>query len=95
MPSSDTKSAAPDMGVGCGALLGWDVKLYEMSCVVFAKSAAQARWLAVKGWRDAGYGGRRQWPTVSARRNPRYDGFYRKTEGRCWTPEYVRDLTAA
>lgn len=86
------QKVSPD-AVGSGDLLGWDVTLDDNSCIVFAKNAAQARWRAVKGWRDAGIGGRRQWPTVSARRNPRYDSFYRKAEGRCWTPQYVRDVT--
>lgn len=78
--------------VGTTALLGFDVTVYDMACIVFAKNAAQAKWRAVKGWRDAGYGGKRQWPCVSARRNPRYDNFPHKDQGRCWTPEYVRDL---
>ena len=74
------------------ALLAFDVTIEEYSSVVFAANAAQARWRAVKIWRDVGLGGRREWPSVRASRNPRLDGFSRKEESRCWDPEYVRSV---
>lgn len=75
----------------CSAV-AFEVTVYEMSCVAFAKNAAQARWLAVKGWRNAGMGGRREWPNVSARRAPQFDKFPLRDSrpGQCWTPDYVR-----
>jgi len=91
-PASESPEVVTSKGIGSSALLGFDVTVYEMSCIVFAKNAAQAKWRAVKGWRDAGYGGKRQWPSVSARRNPRWDSFPHKDQSRCWIPEYVRDL---
>lgn len=52
---------------------------YRVTCggydaVTFATSEAQARFNAVHAFREAGYGGRREWPSgVGARRAPQFD----------------------
>jgi len=37
-------------------LLAWTVEINAMSCVVFAATKDKAKWIAVKGYWDAGYG---------------------------------------
>ncbi len=72
------------------------VTVYKMECIVFANSNAQARWFAVKGWRDAGFGPRRgSWPECSAKRVPHLDKFphAQTPRARCWVPEYVEAIT--
>lgn len=46
---------------------------------VFAETAAKARWIAMRGYRDAGYdaGVRMDWNEVSSTRKPEYDDRYR------------------
>jgi hypothetical protein len=77
-------------------LAAYRVTIYDLSCIVFAETNKQARWFAVKGWRDAGMGPRRgSWPECSARRVESYDKFpHAETpRERCWVEEYVRDIT--
>lgn len=32
--------------------------------IVFATTASKAKWIAVRGWREAGYGSGLRWPTT-------------------------------
>jgi hypothetical protein len=74
-------------------LVAWEVEINDMSAIVFAATAPKARWLAVKGYREAGYGSRREWPSVKAKRVERYDrSVLRSHEQKCWTPSYVEDM---
>lgn len=80
-------------GVTATELVAFDVEIYSLHCIVFAANAGKARWIAVKGYRDAGYGHRRQWPYPRAHRVPRYDrNPLKDRESRCWSPEYVEAM---
>ncbi len=72
--------------------LAWFVEVDSMTCVVFAATAAKAKWIAVKGYRDAGYGNRGTWPPTSVGRRERYDKSpLRHQKPRPWTEDYVQD----
>lgn len=75
------------------ALLAFEVEIHSLTCVVFAATPAKARWLAVKGYWEAGYGRRGTWPRPVASRRPAFDSCSLKDRGpRAWAPEYVREL---
>lgn len=63
------------MGEALPERMAWRVRLNDFcGVIIFAKSGAQARWIAVREWRDAGYGARKEWPTsLIARRAESYD----------------------
>ena len=66
------------------------VEINDMACIVFATTPAKARWIAVKGYRDAGYGRRGEWPRPTAKRIPLHDGcLLRHKNEQPWTEEYV------
>lgn len=74
-------------------LVAWEVVIYDLRAIVFATTAPKARWLAVKGYREAGYGRRGAWPSVRAMRAERYDrSVLRSGEQKCWTESYVEDM---
>lgn len=73
-------------------LLAFEVEIQGMRVVVFAWTAAKARWLAVKDYRAAGYGTRGDWPRPESHRLPEYDDHSLKLQGpHCWAPSYVRE----
>lgn len=73
--------------------VAWEVVIYDVRCIVFAKTKASARMRCVRAYWDA-YG-RNGFPTVSAVvRRPRWDKFPRKDDPqRTWCPQYVEDIT--
>jgi hypothetical protein len=52
--------------------VAFEVELNEAICVVFAATAAKARWIAVRSYWDAN-GRRRTWPAVKSKRAPHLD----------------------
>lgn len=72
-------------------MLAWEVEIYDKRCIVFAATKAKARWIAVKGYWDAGYGrGRGDWPRAVAGRAERFDrSALRHKNAQPWTEEYV------
>lgn len=73
-------------------LLAFEVEIDAMRCVVFAATRAKAQWLAVKGYRAAGYGTDGSWPRAKASRAPRYDRSPLRERGpKCWAPGHVED----
>ena len=72
----------------------WGVEIYEMTTYVFATTKAKAQWIAVRGYREAGFGRSGQWPPARAFRAPRYDACTLKDQpGRCWGEDYVMENT--
>ena len=71
------------------------VNVDGLDAIVFAATRAKAKWQAVKGYRDAGYGAHKSWPNVRAVRIPKYDGsFLKNGPHSCWEREYVeRSIT--
>ena len=51
----------------------WEVEIEGMSCFVFATTFAKAKWIAVRSYREAGYGSDGRWPYVTAVRRERHD----------------------
>ena len=74
-------------------LLAFDVRIDDMHCICFAMSAPKARWMAVHGYWDAGFGRRGLWPRAVATRKPEYDNspIRKMGKGKCWVPEYVEN----
>lgn len=72
----------------------YDVEINSMHCVVFAETAPKARWMAVKGYRAAGYGTNGLWPRPVSHRLPKYDNnpLADRENGSCWSPDYVEDM---
>lgn len=68
-------------------LLAWDVELNDMHCIVFAETAAKARWTAVRAYWEAYE--KRGWPSVHAVRRPFLDTFPNKQPRKAYCPEYV------
>jgi len=76
-------------------LLAWSVEIDSMSCIVFAATRSKAQWIAVKGYRDAGFGRPGEWPRAKAVRAERYDASALRDQGpRGWTEEYVSGYTS-
>ena len=72
--------------------LAFEVWIGSDHCIVFATTPAKARWIAVKGYREAGYNSRGDWPNPVAKRAPRYDKSRLREEGqKCFAPDYVED----
>jgi len=72
--------------------VAWFVEVDSMTCIVFATTVAKAKWVAVNGYRNAGYGRRGTWPPVSVGRASRFDSSpLRFKEPRPWTEDYVLD----
>lgn len=71
--------------------VAWEVEVNDHRCIVFATTAPKARWIAVKGWREAGYGRKGEWPSVSAGRRPYLDSRLGGAiqAGRAYSEEYV------
>lgn len=73
--------------------LAWSVEIDTMNAIVFAETAPKARWIAVKAYREAGYGLRGSWPSCCARRCERHDNsVLRDRPQQAWTPSYVEDM---
>lgn len=71
--------------------LAYEVEINSLSCVVFAETPAKARWIAVKGYWEAGYGRKGLWPRPKASRVPWLDNSpLRDRERKAWCPEYAR-----
>ena len=71
--------------------LAWKVEINYMTCIVFTTTAPKARYIAVKGYWEAGYGSRKVWPRAVAWREPRYDKsmLNGREPGRCYGVECV------
>lgn len=54
-------------------LLAYHIVIDDHDCFVFAETAAKARWIAVRGYWEAGYGRQGTWPSVFSKRAPQYD----------------------
>lgn len=73
--------------------VAWEVTIYDMTAIVFATTAPKARWIAVRGYWEAGYGRRGMWPSAKARRCERHDNSpLRDCPPQPWTPSYVEEL---
>jgi hypothetical protein len=73
-------------------LLAFEVEIHSMRCIVFARTAPKARWIAVRGYWEAYGRGKGGWPRPIARRISRLDNSSLKDHpSRCWAPEYVED----
>lgn len=73
--------------------VAWLVEINDHApCVVFAPTKPKARWLAVKNYREAGYGrGRGDWPSVVAWRAPQYDKSPLASQPpKAWCEDYVQ-----
>jgi hypothetical protein len=72
------------------APLAYAVSIDDLTCIVFASTKPQARWVAVRSYWDAGYGSRRIWPSAHAIRRPDLDSSpLRNAERMAYAPEYV------
>ena len=75
-------------------MVAWSVEIDSMSCVVFAATAAKARYVAVRAYWEAGYGSRRTWPRAVAWREPRFDASPLKARpNNCYCREYVQEVS--
>ena len=54
--------------------VAWRVEINSLGCIVFAATKAKAKWIAVRSWREAGYGHRGEWPSIQCGRRPDLDG---------------------
>ena len=93
--TEETKAAdgAPAGVSDLTQLLAFDVEIGTTHCIVFAATASKARWLAVKGYREAGYGSIGAWPSPHAKRAEIYDNSPLKLKAqKCWVPEYVAGM---
>ena len=71
-------------------VVAWEVNIDSMRCFVFAATAPKARWLAVRGYWEAGYGRKGLWPNTSAYRAERYDNSPRRNEiEKCFSEEWL------
>jgi hypothetical protein len=67
------------------------VEIDHLTCVVFATSAAKAKWIAVRSYWAAGFGRRDLWPRPRAARQPGYDRCELASRAeRCWDEDEVR-----
>lgn len=71
----------------------WKVTVNGVDCIVFASGPGKAKWMAVKSWRDSGYGKRGEWPLLSIARAPEFDrseptGGLQNSSG-CYSPSYL------
>lgn len=70
--------------------VAWFVEVNSMTCIVFASTLAKAKWIAVRGYREAGYGRRGMWPPTGGARRPQYDRSpLRDKTPRPWTEDHV------
>ncbi len=68
----------------------YDVSLNSEHCIVFAETPAKAKWIAFRGYKDAGYQTYNSWPPTTVKRIPRYDKCRLvDSPPRPWTPDYV------
>jgi hypothetical protein len=75
--------------------VAYEVTLKGERAIVFAASAAKARWAAVRSYWEA-YGREHEWPSVRATRAPRLDGALERSRGsirpgRAHDPSFVED----
>lgn len=74
-------------------LLAFRVVIRDIDCIVFAETNPKARWQAVKGYWESGYGRKGTWPCPKAVRVPRLDSNpLRQKKQKCWVPEYVESV---
>jgi len=65
-----------------GPVVSWVVEIDNMMGIVFAPTAAKARYIAVRGYWDA-YGRRKgEWPRATCKREPRFDAVSLIAQGR-------------
>lgn len=76
-------------------ILAFGVSLNDMECICFAASKSKAKWIAVRGAREAGHLGKKEWPSsISAWRAKEYDYSLAKCHGNGpWIEDYVRRLS--
>jgi hypothetical protein len=75
------------------ALLAFNVEIDSVHCIVFAATKAKARWIAVKGYREAGYNSHGGWPNAVAHRIPRLDNSpLKQRPAQCWAPDYAESI---
>ena len=68
----------------------WIVTIDNIDAVVFAPTRGKASWIAVRSYREAGYGTRNEWPSVRVARAKRYDvSRCQNNPDRCWDEHYV------
>lgn len=71
--------------------LAWEVEINSLLLIVFAPTKPKARWIAVRSYREAGYGREGVWPPVTAKRVPSLDkSSLRHRAQKAWAPEYAR-----
>lgn len=74
------------------AILAWEVEINAMRCIVFAATRDKAKWVAVKAYREAYGGGRKEWPNPAAVRAPRFESSLLRNEPpRAWSESYVAE----
>ena len=62
-------------------LVAWIVDIFAFPEVVcFATSEAKAKWIAIKAYRNAGYGSRGSWPDIICKRGSDYDRFINRPD---------------
>lgn len=72
----------------------WEVDVDYTRCIVFAATAAKARWIAVKSYWEAGCGRKGEWPRPEARREPQFDNCRLSAElPRAFSREYVETVS--
>jgi hypothetical protein len=73
------------------ALQAFGVRVNGTLCIVFAATRPKAKWVAVKAYREAGYGKRGEWPIISICRDPMYDDHhFSRSAPRAYTEEHVK-----
>lgn len=75
--------------------VAWEVEINSMSCIVWAETAARARYQAVKGYWAAFGRMRGVWPRAVAGRAALFDNVpaHLKDSGRCFSRDYVSSMT--
>ena len=77
------------------ASVAFKVDIDGTPCIVFDLTAAKAKWVAVKAYREAGYSRRGVWPQMSIKRAPEYDAAASWSNfGRALTPESLAFVMA-
>lgn len=76
-------------------VVAWGVEINSMECIVFATTAPKARYIAVRGYWEAGYGSRRVWPRAIAWREQRYDrsSLRERKPSLCYCRDYVESIS--
>lgn len=71
-------------------IVAWTVRIDGMCCVAFAPTKPKAQWVAVRAYREAGYGLAGSWPSTITRRAECYDRCtLRHLKQKAWAEEHV------